>query len=134
MINEERVRELCHMAVYDQRGNKADRQTGQYYMWDYIGKELVKSFFTGSLAYVLLAVLWGMSDLEGITSRINHLDIADLAVRVLVLYVGFLAVYLLATVLVYCIRYIYGRKRLKKYAARLRKVRKMYRREDKLKA
>lgn len=134
MINEERVRELYHMAVYDSHMDKADRQIGQYYMWDYIGKELVKSFFTGSIAFVLLVVLWGMNDLEGITARINHLDVADLAVQILVLYIGFLAVYLLATVLVYCLRYAYGRRKLRRYAARLKKVRKMYLREDKLKA
>lgn len=134
MINEERVKELYHMAVYDAHMDKADSQIGQYYMWDYIGKELVKSFFSGSIAYVLLVVLWGMSDLEGITAMINNLDIADLAVRVVVLYIGFLAVYLLATVLVYGLRYAYGRKRLRRYAARLKKVRRMYQREDKLKA
>ena len=52
MINEERVKELYHMAVYDSHMDKVDSQIGQYYIWDYIGKELVRSFFTGTAAYV----------------------------------------------------------------------------------
>lgn len=134
MINEERVKELYHMAVYDDHMDKTDGQIGQYYLWDYISKELVRSFFTGSLAFVLLVVLWGMSDLDGFTEMINNLEIVTLAARIAVLYIGFLAVYLFATVIVYGLRYVQGRKKLRRYAMHLKKVRKMYRREDKLKA
>lgn len=134
MINEERVKELYHMAVYDDHKSKADCQMGQYYMWDYVCKELVKSFFTGSIAFVLLVVLWGMSDVETITAVINSLEIVDLAIRIGVLYIGFLAIYLFITLLVYCFRYVYGRKKLRQYAGHLKKVQKMYQREEKLKA
>lgn len=133
MINEERVKELYHMAVYDGHKDKADSQMGQYYVWDYISKELVKSFFTGSIAFCLLAVLWGMNDLDGLIVMVNNLEIVDLAFRIVVLYIGFLACYLFATAIVYCLRYIQGRKKLRRYAMHLKKVRKMYRREDKLK-
>ena len=122
------------MAVYDDHKSKADCQMGQYYMWDYISKELVKSFFTGSIAFVLLVVLWGMSDVETITAVINSLEIVDLAIRIGVLYIGFLAIYLFITLLVYCFRYVYGRKKLRQYAGHLKKVQKMYQREEKLKA
>lgn len=132
MINEERVKELYHMAVYDSHRDKADSQMGQYFMWDYIGKELVKSFFTGTIAFALLVVLWGMSDLEKVTRMVNNLEVADLVVRIGVLYIGFLAVYLLATIMVYLFRYVLGRKKLRRYAVHLKRVRKMYQREDKL--
>ena len=122
------------MAVYDDHKSKADCQMGQYYMWDYVSKELVKSFFAGSIAFVLLVVLWGMSDVETITAVINSLEIVDLAIRIGVLYIGFLAIYLFITLLVYCFRYVYGRKKLRQYAGHLKKVQKMYQREEKLKA
>lgn len=89
MINEERVKELYHMAAYDGHKDKTDQQMGQYYLWDYVSKELVKSFFTGSIAFVLLTVLWGMSDLDGFITMINNLAIADLAVRIVILYTDF---------------------------------------------
>lgn len=134
MISEDRVKELYHMAVYDAHKDRTDRQVGQYYMWDYISKELIKSFFTGTIAYVLMVALWCMSDLEGITSIINRLDFVDLGVRLLLLYIAFMALYLFATVVIYCLRYRSGRRRLKGYEGHMTRARRMYRREDRLKS
>ena len=39
MINEERVRELYQMAVYDETEDKKCHPMGEYYIWDYVGKE-----------------------------------------------------------------------------------------------
>lgn len=134
MINEERVRELYQMAVYDTYEDKECRPMGQYYIWDYVGKELVKSFFSGTIAFLLLVVLWGIGDVTGAVAFVNSMDLTNLVIRFILLYVGFMAVYLLATVFVYTIRYAKGRKELRKYVGHLKKIRKMYHREDKLKA
>ncbi|MDD6290499.1 MAG: hypothetical protein PUA77_01730 [Lachnospiraceae bacterium] len=134
MINEERVRELFQMAVFDEREEKKCRPMGQYYMWDYVGKELVKSFFSGTIAFVLLVVLWGISDLTALTAYINGTELANLAIRFIVLYVAFMAVYLIVTAAVYCIRYDRGRRKLRKYVDHMKKVRKIYQRESRLKA
>ena len=45
MISEERVKELYHLAAFDEYENKKYHQAGEYTMWDYVGKEIVKSFF-----------------------------------------------------------------------------------------
>ena len=42
MVNEDRVKEFFQMAVFDQREEARYRQMGEYYMWDYVGKELVE--------------------------------------------------------------------------------------------
>lgn len=134
MINENRVKELYHMAVYDTRRDKADQQTGQYFMWDYISKEMIKSFFTGTIAYLLLALMWGMSNLERVMFLINNLDVGNLSVSLIVLYVGFMAIYLFVTVIVYGVRYTAGNRRLKNYEAHMNKVRKLYQQEERLKS
>lgn len=134
MINEERVRELYQMAVYDQHEDKKCHPMGEYYIWDYVGKELVKSFFSGTIAFGLLVALWVIGDMTATIAFINSADLANLVIRFLLLYVGFMAIYLLVTVFVYSIRYAEGRRELRKYIGHLKKVRKMYHREDKLKA
>ena len=48
MINEEKVKELFHVAVYDSKDKRVDKQAASYYGWDYLWKECLKSFFTGS--------------------------------------------------------------------------------------
>ena len=45
MISEERVKELYHLAAFDEYENKKYYQAGEYTMWDYVGKEIVKSRF-----------------------------------------------------------------------------------------
>lgn len=45
MISEERVKELYHLAAFDEYENKKYYQAGEYTMWDYVGKEIVKVSF-----------------------------------------------------------------------------------------
>ena len=65
---------------------------------------------------------------------VNSADLMNLVIRFILVYVGFMAIYLLVTVFIYSIRYAEGRKQLRKYVGHLKKVHRMYRREDKLKA
>ncbi|MGN0414611.1 MAG: hypothetical protein ACI4FX_03870 [Agathobacter sp.] len=132
MINEERVKELCHMAVFDEHSAKECRQMGEYYMWDYVGKELVKSFFSGTIAYLLLLLLWGIRDMEMLTEMLNSPKLKELIGWVLLLYVVFMAVYMVLTAIIYCVRYVYGRKKLRRYAEHIKKVRRMYYREEQM--
>ena len=41
MISEERVKELYHLAAFDEYENKKYYQAGEYTMWDYVGKEIL---------------------------------------------------------------------------------------------
>ena len=134
MINEERVRELYQMAVYDENEDKKCHPMGEYYIWDYAGKEIVKSFFSGTSAVGLLVALWVIGDMTAAIAYVNSADLMNLVIRLVLIYVGFMAIYLLVTVFIYSIRYAEGRKQLRKYAGHLKKVRRMYHREDKLKA
>jgi uncharacterized Tic20 family protein len=130
MINEERVKELYHMAAFDANREKVCRQTGKYYLWDYVGKECLKSVFTGTLAFIMLVIFVALGSLTQLTTLLNNVDLVSLAVRILLLYIAFMAVYLLVTVMIYAVRYVYRRKELRGYMEHLRTVRRMYRDEE----
>ena len=133
MINEERVKELYQIAKYDTFEEKKNRQMGQYYRNDYISKELLKSFFSGTICYGLLVVLWFMYSMEYIMEEMNTSQLIATAITVVLVYAAFMAVYLLVTWFVYQRRYTKGRKALKEYYDHVRKINKMYDREEKLK-
>lgn len=133
MVNEERVKNLYKIALYEKNEEKYERQTGQYYKGDYVSKELIKSFFMGTLAYVLMLVLWAISSMEAFLESVNNLEIIRTTVMAVVLYIGFMAIYLFATYLVFRARYREGKLRLKEYVAALKTTKKMYEREEKLK-
>lgn len=134
MVNEERVKQLYKIAIYEQREEKEHYQTGLYYRSDYIGKEIVKSFFTGSIAYLIMVALWVMSNLDLVMHQINTLEIIDTVVTAIILYVLFLTVYLFVTALVYYVRYKGSKKKLDVYVGDLKAAHNMFEREEKLKS
>ena len=133
MVNEDRVKQLYKIAIYEQTEEKEHRQAGQYYRSDYIGKEVVKSFFTGSFAYLIMAVLWMISNWDMVLHQINTLEIIDTVVVMVVIYILFMVVYLFATALVYYYRYKSSKKKLDAYIQNLKVAYSMFEREEKLK-
>ena len=134
MVNEERVKQLYKIAIYEQSEEKKHRDTGLYYRSDYIGKEVVKSFFTGSIAYVIIVVLWVMSNLDLVMHQINTLEIIDTVVVMIGLYLLFLVIYIFITALVYYLRYKKSKKKLDVYVSDLKVAHNMFEREEKLKS
>lgn len=133
MVNEDRVKQLYKVAIYEQNEEKEHRQTGLYYRSDYIGKEIVKSFFSGSIAYVIMAALWVLSNWELVLHQINSLEIIQTVGTMFVLYGLFLVIYLLGTAVVYYYRYRHSKKRLDAYVENIRIAHNMFEREEKLK-
>ncbi len=133
MVNEERVKRLYKLAIYEKTEEKEHRETGRYFRSDYIGKEMIVSIFTGTIAYALMALLWMMSDMEEILRQINTLEIVNTVVIMIAVYIGFIAVYLFITFIVYLFRYTKSRKRLEGYRDNLKELNQIYEREEKLK-
>lgn len=129
MISEERVKELYHLAAFDEYENKKYHQAGEYTMWDYVGKEIVKSFFSGTIAFILMIVFWGLGDIDTITKWINRVDLTTFVPKLIVAYAGFMIVYLLITALIYCVRYAKGYRKMKAYGNHLKRARRLLREE-----
>lgn len=133
MISKERVTELTHMAIYDQHEEKPAHQSGQYYCRDYVGKEVLKSIFSGTIAFAVLFGLVFLYNMDVFFGRLTSSDWTLLVVELVLIYVLFMALYLLITVAVYYFRFKKGRNQLRDYYRRLKKINKMYEREERLK-
>lgn len=133
MINEERVKQLYKVALYEQKEEKLHKQTSKYYKSDYIGKELLKSIFTGTAAYLLVLVFYLISKWEEFLNGVNQLNIERVLIPVFLLYVGYMAVYLGVTYMIYKTRYADSNKHLEEYEKELHVLHNMYEREEKIK-
>ena len=131
MVNEEKVRQLYKVALYEKKEEKLHKQTGKYYRSDYIGKELLKSIFTGSAAYLLILILFMVNKWEDFLKVINQVNILKEMLPVLFGYVGFMAIYLVLTYVIYQNRYENSRKHLDEYEDELRILNLMYESEEK---
>lgn len=133
MIHEERLKPMVKMAMFDKNDGKACKPMIQYARTDYVSLQLLGSFITGTIAFVLLCVMWVLYDTQELMKLLNGAYILDLFKNVAVKYGIFMLIYLAVTYIVYQIRYSYGRKRVKAYYKNLKEINQIYEREEKLK-
>lgn len=93
-----KVRELFNIALCDSKSDdsRVQKQSASYYGWDYIWKEGLKSFFTGTFAFAGLVVMWVAVNAAELLDRINKLDFKAIGVTIGILYIAFMAVYILS--------------------------------------
>ena len=132
MLNQERVCEMTRLAIFDQKEGVECRPMIQYFRKDYIAREMLKSFITGTVAFFVFAAIFCLYYMEELIQQINSLDIRQITVRGILYYIACMAVYLLATYIVYHIRYTKGRQKIKKYYIHLKKVNRIYHEEEQL--
>ena len=133
MINEDKVKELFYVARYDSEEDRFQKQMSSYYGWDFIWKEVLKSFFTGTLAFTGLTVLAVFTNAKQLLADINKIDFQSAGVMLGLIYIAFMLAYIMITIIVYAVRYKTGRKKARQYMEHFKRVGKMYKREEKLK-
>ena len=132
MVNEERLRPMVKMAMFDKNEGKHCKPMIEYARHDYVAMEMLKSFVTGTIAFMLMFGIWAVWDIDRAMGMLNAAYLKDFIVDVGLKYLVFLLAYLIVTYVVYQIRYTQGRKKVKKYYNSLKAVNKMYEREEKL--
>ena len=130
MINEQKVKQLYKVALHEQEAEKRHRQISRYYRNDYIAKEMLKSIFTGTMAYLFMSALWVAGDWMNILEQISQSGIARVGVPVMIVYVVYMAVYLAATYIVYKAKYEESSRNTKHYELELLQLSKMYEQEE----
>lgn len=134
MVNEERLRPMVKMAMFDKNDGAECKPMIEYAREDYVAMQLLGSFITGSIAFAILFGMWALCDIDKLLGMLSADKLMTLIIGVGIRYGVFLAVYLIATYVVYHLRYSKGRKKVKKYYASLKKINNIYAREDKIKA
>lgn len=129
MINEEKVKQLYRVALREQEEEKRHRQIGRYYRNDYIAKEMLKSIFTGTMAYLFMSALWLASDWRNVLERISAKEYVSIGMPVALIYVVYMIVYMWITYMVYKANYEESSKRIKKYEKELMHLNRMYEEE-----
>ena len=104
MINEEKVKIMDRLALYEKQEGRKYLPVSKYYRSDYIGLALIKNFFLVTIGYGLILAL---------------------------IAVGTLVVYTLLTYIQYTVKYHRAKKSVKEYYSQLTRLEKIYNREEK---
>ena len=133
MVNEQRLHSMIKIAKFDANDGKRCKPMIQYARKDYVALQLLKSFVVGTIAFFMMLGLWVLYSMDALMEQINKMDFVKAATTLGLLYGIFMVIYLLATYIIFNMKYTYGRKKVKKYYAGLKKISAMYLREERLK-
>lgn len=132
MLDEERICIMTRMASYEAGEGKEDMPVKQYYRKDYISYQMIGSFISSTISFCILLLFWGMYNIENIMKKVAATDLPRFGILILVLYISFIVLYEIITVIVYSRKYTKATEGMKKYHADLKKVMKLQEKEEKL--
>ena len=126
MLNEEKIRLMTEIAMFEKKEGKHIFPYHKYFKSDYISSHLMAAFFGYTFCCCLAAVLWGLYHLEELLSSLQMEMLLDLGKHFALLYFAGLLLYLLLVFFVYRRRYAYARGGMRVYVAKLRRLEKRY--------
>ena len=122
MINEEKVKIMNKLAMYEKGEGKKYLPVSKYYRSDYIGLALIKNFFLVTIGYVL--ILAGVAAYYGeyLLENIHKMDLISLGIGIIAGYVAVLVVFSCLTYIQYSVRYHCAKKSVMKYDGELTRL------------
>lgn len=132
MVNEEKVRLMTKLAIYEDKNEKYILPVTRYYRSDYISVQVMKSFFCGTVSFAMMLGAWALYGMEELMTEMFSMDLPQMGIAILIRYLAFISVYMVITYCVSSYRYAKGKQKVKKFSAMLKKVERMQEREEAL--
>lgn len=127
MINQEKVCDMTKMAAYEDGKGEKELNISTFRRKDFVALEMVKSFFLGSVSYVILLVIYVLVKPEFIAKLNTFAAMKEYGIKIGIAYIIFLGAYFVLT-------FFWARARHKaavadsaSYRRKLRRVSKTYR-------
>ncbi len=127
MVNEDKIKLMTKLAVYEQGEGKKKLPVMQYFQGDYIVFNVIKTFLSITIAYGLILAIGVVLSSQYLMENIQKLSIEQLAGRIIFGYILVQALYLTIALLVYMKRYANAKRSVKRYYNQLKKLSSYYR-------
>lgn len=131
MVNEEKVKLMTKLALFENKHGSDEIKMGKYYKHDYLGLRMIGTLFSGTLGFALVYALYLFMNSEAFIKSLTSLDLISFLLNILSAYACFLAAFLVLTYLLYSYRFRKGRESLKQYNADLKQLIRLLRKEKK---
>lgn len=129
MLNNNKIRLMTKLAVYETKEGKADISLSKYYKTDYVRYQAIKTIISTTVGYGLILALIIMYKSEYIIEKAVTLDYKTIGSYVLGIYIVIIAIYGLASIIGYSVKYDRSRKKLGRYFKLLKRLEKIYNEE-----
>lgn len=131
MINEEKVKIMTKIAMYEQGKGRKYLPVSKYYRNDYIGLALIKNFFLVTIGYIMAVAAVAVYFGEYLMENLHKMNLVSMGVYIIVGYVAALVGYSILTYIQYSVKYYKAKKSVKEYYIQLTELSKIYTREEK---
>ena len=131
MINEEKVKIMTKIAMYEQGKGRKYLPVSKYYRSDYIGLALIKNFFLVTIGYIMAVAAVAVYFGEYLMENLHKMNLVSMGVYIIVGYVATLVGYSILTYIQYSVKYYKAKKSVKEYYIQLTELSKIYTREEK---
>lgn len=131
MINEEKVKIMTKIAMYEQGKGRKYLPVSKYYRSDYIGLALIKNFFLVTIGYIMAVAAVAVYFGEYLMENLHKMDLVSMGIYIIVGYVAALVGYSILTYIQYSVKYYKVKKSVKEYYIQLTELSKIYTREEK---
>jgi hypothetical protein len=126
LLNENKVKMMTKMAIYEKSQGRRMLKNARYYKSDYIALSVLKSTIATTFAYIIIVLMYVLCDIEQLVSEINTLDYAVIGRKLGLYYIAMLVLFAVISGAVSAYQYNHSRSGLKKYFSRLNKLERFY--------
>lgn len=130
MINEDRIRLMTKLAVFEENDGKKALSTSRYYRKDYMSAQMIKAFLFGTISYVLVVISAVFIGLALKLTSTKLTIIPSLLVVLVIVYFVYIGIYMAIAYRIASRQYEKVKEGLKTYYSKLKKIEKFYDREE----
>ena len=130
MVNEERIKLMTKMAAYEKEEHKKNKNIVAFFKSDYVSLQVLKSIVYTTIAFVIIFAMYILYDFEVFMKDIYQMDLFQFAKSVIIIYLIFLGIILVATHAVALYQYNRAWESTKLYYANLKKLSHIYGEEE----
>lgn len=130
MLNNDKIRVMTKLAIYEKKSGKEDIKLSQYYKRDYIRLQILNTIVFSTIGYLLILLLVGIYQSEYLIAKAVKLDYHTLGMYILGVYIMVLTVSVLCTIIGYTLKFEASRRKLAGYNKGLKYLRKIYESEE----
>ena len=111
MVNEEKVKIMNRLAMYEHGEGRKYLPVSRYYRSDYIGLALIRNFFLVTIGYILGLAGVAAYFSEYLMDNVNKINLVEVGIYIIVGYLIVLVVYSILTYIQYSSEIFTGQKK-----------------------
>lgn len=129
MLNEDRIKLMTKMAVYEERDGKKEIPISKFFRIDYVTFNLLKTVISTTIAFCFVVGMWVFYKSEYFMENIHKMDLQLLGKTIFKYYAIVILIYIVIAYFVYMIKYSNAKSGVRKYYGQLKRLSKLYEKE-----